>query len=523
MSDRREREGEVDAKEAAGAADFLLRFVPLPLLLCGPEGRVLAFNEACARFLGPAAENLSGASAQEALGISPSGALQALLASSDPGPVPPHDGVLEMELGISPRGMPRRHIRAWAAHLPRTGDGKRMLALFFDSASKEPEAQELQSRYETLLDRSSDVIFRIRPDLVVLEANAMTRTVLGYEPAELVGRRMELPLFLPAEEIRRLRVMGITRIFREGIRSRLFRIHRKNGTVFWGLLSLAPLRRGRTVSSILGVLRDVSELYATREQLEQQHSQLRHTLAELEQAYRLQESFVANVTHELRTPLATVLITAEVLERGLAATVAPSQLRQLQLIRKNSLVLLDLINDLLDLAKLKREGFRVREERVVLEEFLRGILEAVEPLFHQKSLFLRVQTMPGIPKEIVTDPAMLRKILTNILSNAAKFTERGGAMLGVERSEETLRFSVVDTGIGIASQDLRYLFQEFRQLDGSDTRRFSGTGLGLAIAERFARLLGGQIEVASEMGKGSRFTVVLPIRWPDTQEEARPD
>ena len=445
--------------------------------------------------------------------------LQALLASKGRGSVSLPGGPIELELGLAPKGTPRRVFRAWAAHLPaEQGAPSGGLALFLDPTVKDQATEELRSCYATLLDRTSDIIFRIRPDLMLLEVNAMVRTVLGYEPSELLGRRMELPLFLPPEEIRRLRIMGTTRIFREGIRSRLFKIHRKNGTVFWGLLSLAPLRKVRGGGSILGVLRDVSEFYATREQLEQQHSQLRHTLAELEQAYRLQESFVANVTHELRTPLSTVLITAEVLERSLAATVAPSQLRQIQLIRKNSLVLLDLINDLLDLAKLKREGFRIREERVNLEELLRGLLEAVEPLFHQKSLFLRVKTAPGVPAQITTDPTMLRKILINILGNAAKFTEKGGATLAVEGAGAALRFSVIDTGIGIASQDLRYLFQEFRQVDGSDTRKFSGTGLGLAIAERFARLLGGRIEVASELGKGSRFTLVLPIKETEPSE-----
>ena len=515
MTARRDVDGGEGSPPATDPAGHLLRIAPLPMLSVGPDGRVLSFNDACGNFLGAEAREIAGELAEEALGITPPGALRALLASRGEGPVPPQDGLVEMQIGLAPRGAPRRLVRAWAAHVPVEGGASGGLALFFDPAAKDPAAEEVLGRYATLMDRSSDVIFRIRPDLMVLEANSMARTVLGYEPSEIVGRRMELSLFLPPEEIRRLRVMGIGRIFREGIRSRLFRIHRKNGTVFWGLLSLAPLRRSRGGPSILGVLRDVSEFYATREQLEQQHSQLRHTLAELEQAYRLQESFVANVTHELRTPLSTVLITAEVLERGLAATVAPSQLRQLQLIRKNSLILLDLINDLLDLAKLKREGFRIREERVVLEEFLRGLLEAVEPLFHQRALFLRVQTGADVPAEIATDPMMLRKILTNILGNAAKFTEKGGATLALERSGDALHFAVEDTGIGIATQDLRYLFQEFRQLDGSDSRRFSGTGLGLAIAERFARLLGGRIDVASEPGRGSRFTVVLPIKLPE--------
>jgi signal transduction histidine kinase len=254
----------------------------------------------------------------------------------------------------------------------------------------------------------------------------------------------------------------------------------------------------------------VSEFYETREQVEYQHAQLKRTVSQLEEAYRLQEQFVANVTHELRTPLTTILITSEVLERSAMHEWPAAQRRQVELIHKNSKVLLDIINDLLDLAKLKRAGFRLSFHDIRLRQFLGEQIEEIEPLFAQKNLDLLLEVSPEIPEEYRTDPAVLRKVITNILSNAFKFTEQGGAVVRVYPSEDTLRISVADTGIGISPDDLPRIFEEFRQIDGSDSRRYPGTGLGLAIAERFTKLLGGRLEVESKPRVGTTFTLILP-------------
>ncbi len=370
----------------------------------------------------------------------------------------------------------------------------------------------IEEHHRTLVEGSSDVIFQMRPNLLIQSVNPAVRTVIGYDPAELVGQRLDLPLFLPPEEVRRLRVIGASAILRDGVRNKLFRIYRKTGALFWGLLTLAPIRQSRFSPSILGILRDVSEFYETREQLEYQHAQLKRTVSQLEESYRLQEQFVANVTHELRTPLTTILITSEMLGKHAREDLRPAQRRHVDLILKNSKVLLEIINDLLDLAKLKRDGFRLMHQEVCLCDFLQELAEEVEPLFAQKNLTLTVEMDSHAPEFFRTDPTVLRKIVMNILSNASKFTQEGGAVMKVGSETGWLCLGVSDSGIGIDPSEIPHLFEEFRQVDGSDSRRYPGTGLGLTISERFTQLLGGHIQVESKPGVGSTFTIHLPIQ-----------
>ncbi len=253
------------------------------------------------------------------------------------------------------------------------------------------------------------------------------------------------------------------------------------------------------------------ELGAAKEQLETKTAALRQSLYRLEEAGRLQEQFVANITHELRTPLTTILVTSEVLERYLGPAAPTIQRHQLDLIRRNARLLEDLINDLLDLARLKRHQLEPRFHDFQLSGFVENLKESMSPLFSHKGLSFAVHLGEGLPQSIRCDEEMLRKVVTNLLSNAYKFTESGGAILDVKREETRLIFSVSDTGPGIPAESLPMIFDEFRQVDGSDSRRHSGTGLGLSIADRMTGLLGGKIEVASEVGKGSVFSVVLPI------------
>lgn len=376
--------------------------------------------------------------------------------------------------------------------------------------SLQASVEETLKEYRTFVDRSSDVIFTLAPDLSVRSVNSAVKSILGYDPEELIGRQIELPIVLPPDEIRRLTGIGAAAIYSEGIRNKLFRIRRKSGVLFWGLVTVSPVLGDGAMRALLGVLRDVSEFYETREQVEYQHAQLKRTVSQLEEAYRLQEQFVANVTHELRTPLTTILITSEVLERSAMQDWPAAQRRQVELVHKNSKVLLDIINDLLDLAKLKRAGFKLSFQDIRLRQFLGEQIEEIEPLFAQKNLDLLLEVSPEIPEDFRTDPAVLRKVIANMLSNAFKFTEQGGAVVRAYPSEDTLCISVADTGIGIAPDDIPRIFEEFRQIDGSDSRRYPGTGLGLAIAERFTKLLGGRLEVESKPRVGTTFTLILP-------------
>ncbi len=511
-----ERAGTRDPTPAPSSSSHLedlLESCGEAILTCGSDGRVTYANAEAERLTGWSREEMAGRTLGVGLPIFPNDLLDAWRESGGEGRRPLACSEVTTSLQTRSGGVISCRLRILPVRGPASEARGGFSCLFSgmeDPRSLRLSAEEARGEYLALVEASSDIVFQVDLTLRIRSVNSAVRTVLGYDPAELTGRRVELPLFLPPEEIRRLRGIGEGLILREGIGGKLFRVYRKNGDLFWGLLTLSPIRRGHSVRALLGIVRDVSEFYETREQLEAQHAQLKRTVSQLEEAYRLQEQFVANVTHELRTPLTTILITSEVLDRSASKDWPAPQRRQLDLVRKNSLVLMEIINDLLDLAKLKRAGFELALQDVCLREFLSTQVEEIEPLFSQKALTLSLEVSKEIPETLRTDPAILRKIITNLLSNAFKFTQQGGTAVRAYAGQDGLRISVADTGIGIAPDNLPRIFEEFRQVDGSDARRYPGTGLGLAIAKRFSKMLGGRLLVESNPGSGSTFTLVLP-------------
>jgi PAS domain S-box-containing protein len=483
-------------------------------LACADDGTVLSMNAAAERLTGYCRSELVGRRAGfDGMRLLPEGLAESFenVRSS----VPPGSPEPELTISLEDRVGRLHTCRVRAMPLGDGAPGGAVGTLFLLTEHPAPQPAggsnaERSRRFEALTERSQDVIFHLRPDLEVLSVNGAASAVLGYAPPDLVGTKLELTYFLPAEEIRRLRLMGTSSILKEGFGNKLFRVLRRDGSLIWCLLTMIPIRRRGRGRTLLAVLRDVSEFYETREQLELQHAQLKHTVDQLEEARVVQEQFVSNVTHELRTPLTTILITSELLERAALEDWPAPQRRQVELIHKNARVLMEIINDLLDLAKLRREGFKLALQALDLRAFLAGLVEEVEPLFSQKNLSLQLEVGVEVPPRFSTDPAVLRKIITNLLSNASKFTERGGALLSAHMRGGRLRIALADTGIGIARENIPNIFEEFRQLDGSDSRRYPGTGLGLPIADRFTTLLGGRIEVESAPDKGSTFAILLP-------------
>ncbi len=235
--------------------------------------------------------------------------------------------------------------------------------------------------------------------------------------------------------------------------------------------------------------------------------------ARLEQSSRYKSEFLANMSHELRTPLNSSLILARLLQENRTGNLTEEQVRYAETIHASNSDLLVLINDILDLSKVEAGHIVIDNEPVAVDSMLQSLREMFEPMAATKSLALSVARAPGAPDTIVTDGQRVTQILRNLLSNALKFTERGEVALTVAASDtDTLRFDVRDTGIGIAADKLELIFEAFQQADGSTSRHYGGSGLGLSISREFARLLGGRVSVASEPGKGSVFTLWLPLR-----------
>jgi signal transduction histidine kinase/DNA-binding response OmpR family regulator len=232
----------------------------------------------------------------------------------------------------------------------------------------------------------------------------------------------------------------------------------------------------------------------------------------LEVASRHKSEFLANMSHELRTPLNAIIgFTRLVMRRG--QDVLPAkQLENLEKILVSADHLLSLINDVLDLSKVEAGRMEVRPVAFDLAVLIDGCLRTVEPTIRSERLRLVRQVPPDLPP-LHTDQEKLQQILINLLSNAIKFTEAGTVTVAARVSDGEMAIDVADTGIGVPEEALELIFEEFRQVDSSSTRRYGGTGLGLSISRHFARLLGGDLTVRSAVGVGTTFTVRIPAQY----------
>jgi signal transduction histidine kinase/DNA-binding response OmpR family regulator len=272
-----------------------------------------------------------------------------------------------------------------------------------------------------------------------------------------------------------------------------------------------------------------AELEQTNVQLEehaqklaQQHDDLVDTKLDLERkaadllrANRYKSEFLANMSHELRTPLNSSLILAKLLADNRDGNLTPEQVKYARSISAAGNDLLTLINDILDLSKIEARKIEISRSNVALGEVVARLSETFEPMAEQKQIFYRVIRADGLPDTIDTDAQRLSQILKNLLSNAIKFTDRGEVALEIAPRGNDIEFAVRDTGIGIATEHQQIVFEPFRQADGTTNRKFGGTGLGLSISRELARMLGGQITLESEPGKGSTFRLRMPRVAPE--------
>jgi signal transduction histidine kinase len=231
---------------------------------------------------------------------------------------------------------------------------------------------------------------------------------------------------------------------------------------------------------------------------------------QLEAANRHKSQFLANVSHELRTPLNAIIGFTRLVLRKTEGQIAGLQKENLQKVLVSSEHLLNLINGLLDLSKVESGKMEVFAETFKLDEVVRVAVSTVEPMLKVGRVRLVTEVTPDIPP-LHTDKNKLKQSLLNLLSNAAKFTEKGEIKISAWSENGSLKLVVSDTGIGMNAEALNYIFDEFRQADMSTTRRYGGTGLGLAIVRKFINLMGGEIGAESETGKGSKFTITMPM------------
>lgn len=272
-----------------------------------------------------------------------------------------------------------------------------------------------------------------------------------------------------------------------------------------------------------------SQLEEQAQTLETQRDDLERTSAavelkarELEQASQYKSDFLANMSHELRTPLNSLLILSKLLGDNPNGNLTDEQVKYAQTIRSSGNDLLTLINDILDLSKIEAGHIEMQPANVSLQRLAGDIRQLFQPVADERGLALEIVIAPDAPAEIDTDRQRLEQVLKNLLSNAFKFTESGSVRLSfAPAGEDRLALAVTDTGIGISREQQEGIFEAFRQADGTISRRYGGTGLGLSISRELARLLGGAITLQSEPGKGSTFTVTIPVIYDPAQVAVR--
>ncbi|KLU07341.1 two-component signal transduction [Rhodopirellula islandica] len=286
-----------------------------------------------------------------------------------------------------------------------------------------------------------------------------------------------------------------------------FRINRPDGETRWlidtGCTFREGIQRSRRVVRRVGTVQDITD----RKIFEQS---LQRAKRSAEMANRSRGEFLANMSHEIRTPMSAILGHADILNDHLKD---PDNLLVVETIRRNGNFLLAIINDILDLSKIDAGKMDLQKQPVRPDTIVGDIRSLMDVRAAEKDLPLKVEFAGPIPETIRTDAVRLRQILLNLVGNAIKFTNDGEVRLNIryDQRSKLLNFDVIDTGVGIPSEKLDSLFEPFTQVDSTSTRSHGGTGLGLTICRRLSQALGGQIDVSSQPGKGSRFTLCLKV------------
>jgi len=260
------------------------------------------------------------------------------------------------------------------------------------------------------------------------------------------------------------------------------------------------------------LLSQTNELKRQSDEMAAQNTEMETQQIQVEEANRLKSEFLSNMSHELRTPLNSVMALSQVLIRQAEDKLSEEELNYLKVIARNGKNLLALINDILDLAKIESGKMDFRAKLFSLSSAVEVIIERLEPVAEDKGIELSLKIADDLP-QLESDEKRVHQILQNLIGNAVKFTSAGNVTVTARSDAENVHIEISDTGIGISEKNLPLIFEEFRQVDGTTARQYEGTGLGLSIAYKAVSALGGDLAVESTLGKGSKFSLTLPIRW----------
>ncbi len=362
------------------------------------------------------------------------------------------------------------------------------------------ELREAEERARSLLEAQGDLIVRRDGQGRITYANDAFCALAGARRNALIGKARDLPV----------REQGAVTVLGDGTRIHDQMIESSAGPR-WVAWREAPVRT-ENGSEVQGVGRDVTD------RVEAEHA-LQLARDQAEAANRAKSRFLATVSHEIRTPLNGLLGMTDLL---LDTSLTPEQTSYLKAAKTSGAALLTLIEEILDFSKIEAEKLDLAPRAFELQPLVEETVELLAPRAQAKGIGIASFVDERLPARLVGDAARLRQVLLNLAGNAIKFTELGGVAVIVEPDdiEDAVRFSVRDSGVGIAPDDQARIFLDFEQADGSSTRRFGGTGLGLAISKRIVERMGGTIAVESEPGVGADFSFAVPL--PVADDSASP-
>jgi len=478
--------------------DALLASAPVAIAVLGPDGRIRGVN--------PQFESLFGFSAGETTGQDLN---ELIVPRSELPKAARFDSLARRGERVSVEVERRRKdgslvpVKASASHVAGTS-GDDVLVMYEDISDRR-KAQDALSQLANIVQSSEDAIVGQTLDGAVISWNAAAERMFGYGFAEIKGRNIQVlrPPELAAE------ADDILERIKRGEHVEHFETTRlrKDGTRFPVSLTISLTRdpRGR-ISGFSTIARDVSSEAASR-------AALRDARDAAQRLAQTRSSFLANMSHEIRTPMNAILGLTELL---LDTELAPEQRHSLTLVQTSAETLLTLLNDILDLSKIEAEHLQLESIAFDLEHLIESTVELLAIRARERRLNLLADVSPDLPASVRGDPTRLRQILTNLISNAIKFTHEGEVVVAASRLNAPdgrllIRFAVKDTGIGIPSEKLGAIFEEFSQADTSTTRKYGGTGLGLAICRRLVRLMGGELIVESQVGQGTEFSFAVPL------------
>ena len=370
----------------------------------------------------------------------------------------------------------------------------------------EEALRESEDRYRDLFENASDLIQSVAPDGTLVYVNRAWRETLGYGEEEMPDLSF-LDIVHPDHRAHCRSMFGKVMSGEDSGRVETVFVSKDGREIVVEGSVSCRFSNGKPVST-RGIFRDITE----RKQMERA---LQMAMEEAEEANRAKSRFLASMSHELRTPLNSVIGFTNILLKNKKGNLDEKDLMYLERVAANGKQLLQLINDILDLSKVESGRMEVFTESFEVKTVIEDVVASARPLIdrNENTLDLHVADDVGA---MCADVTKVRQILNNLLSNASKFTHKGRIALDVARQDRNgvdgVVFSVTDTGIGMTVEQMGKLFQPFTQADASTSRKYGGTGLGLTLTRQFCSLMGGEISVESEPGKGSVFTVWVPVQ-----------